>query len=59
LGGLLPTLIDLLNDLTAGPSPVETLPGATLKPEDGAPAAGDQQPLPARNRQSIRWQLRL
>jgi hypothetical protein len=51
-------LIDLLNDLMAHP-PVETLPGAALKSEDGAPAAGDHQPLAARNRQSIRWQLGL
>jgi hypothetical protein len=55
---LVPAVIDLLNDLMAR-TPVETLPGVTLKPEDAAPPADNYQPFAERTRQSIRWQLGL
>jgi hypothetical protein len=53
---LLPTIIELLNDLMTE-TPVETLPGVSLKPEHRFPARDNA--FGEHERQSIRWQLGL
>jgi hypothetical protein len=55
---LLPAVIELLNDLMVQ-TPFETLLSITLKPEDAAPPADENQPFAERKRRSIRWQLGL